>query len=450
MGSHSSKKGPFSRIPEYNLDHFGVITILFNPIKYRSRYEWYHRFDEHMSRSNVTLLTVECIFDCADELDLPQQKFEITSPNDSRHLQIRAPSVLWLKENLINIAVKRLPAFVEYIAWIDCDIEFERLDWAQITIHQLQRYSVVQLFDIAYFLGPGGKKDVLREDYSFAYAYRHDWQIDARRSPTCLFHPGYGWAMRRSVFENMGGLLEFAVLGSGDLHFAYALINRIDETIPHSVHDDYRSLARIWGQRVAQLVGNGSSVGYLPIHIWHYWHGSRENRGYFERWSILEEHQYSPLRDLEKNDYLGLIRLNADRRKTSANDAKRLSSFEKAIVAYFRSRDEDSLKKTTPSINDPNTKLSVSDTLPPSRTKDVDQASDEYHEYIPLENTRSGHVINQLNATSLTNTPQFYHLQSLNTDHPSGYHNQGFHSDYTHSARQNLASELASITEVSF
>ena len=89
--------------------------------------------------------------------------------------------------------------------------------------------------------------------------------------------------MRRSVFENMGGLLEFAVLGSGDLHFAYALINRIDETIPHGVQDDYRSLARIWGQRVAQLVGNGSSVGYLPIHIWHYWHGSRENRGYFER-----------------------------------------------------------------------------------------------------------------------------------------------------------------------
>lgn len=125
MGSHTSKNVPFSRIPKYNLDHFGVITILFNPMKYKSRYEWYHRFDEHMSRSNVTLLTVECIFDCADDIDLPQQKFEVTRPNDPRHLQIRAPSVLWLKENLINIAVKRLPTFVQYVAWIDCDIEFE-------------------------------------------------------------------------------------------------------------------------------------------------------------------------------------------------------------------------------------------------------------------------------------------------------------------------------------
>ena len=166
--------------------------------------------------------------------------------------------------------------------------------------------------------------------------------------------------------------------------------------------------------------------------------------------SILEEHQYSPLKDLEKNDYLGLIRLSAHRRKASADNAKRLSSFEKAIVAYFRARDEYSLKKTSPLINYPNTKSSLSNTLPPSRTKDVDQTSDEYHEYIPLENTRSGHVVNQMNTTSMTNTPHFYYHQPLDTDHPSGYHNHSFHNDYTHSARQNLASELASMTEVSF
>ena len=41
------------------------------------------------------------------------------------HLQITAPSVLWLKENLINIAVQRLSKDVEYIAWLDADIEFD-------------------------------------------------------------------------------------------------------------------------------------------------------------------------------------------------------------------------------------------------------------------------------------------------------------------------------------
>lgn len=126
MGTQTSKNRPRdTNIPKYELNNFAVITVLFNPIKYKSRYELYHKFDEHMTQSGVTLLTVECIYDCNDELGLPQQKFEITRANDPRHLQIKAPSILWLKENLINIAAKRLPSYIEYIAWLDADIEFE-------------------------------------------------------------------------------------------------------------------------------------------------------------------------------------------------------------------------------------------------------------------------------------------------------------------------------------
>src|ERR1700728_4437376 len=120
MGIRASKsRSSQNLIHKYDLNHFAVITVVFNPIKYRSRYELYHKFDEHMTRSGVTLLTVECIFEAAEELGLPRQKFEITRPNDPRHLQIKAPSVLWLKENLINVAAKRLPLYVEYIAWLD-------------------------------------------------------------------------------------------------------------------------------------------------------------------------------------------------------------------------------------------------------------------------------------------------------------------------------------------
>ena len=130
MGTQASRKHGSSwssniRVPKYDLNHFGVMTVIFNPVKYKSRYELYHKFDEHMTRSGVTLLTVECIFEASELMGLPRQKFELTRENDPRHLQIKAPSVLWLKENLINIAVRRLPAYVEYIAWLDADIEFE-------------------------------------------------------------------------------------------------------------------------------------------------------------------------------------------------------------------------------------------------------------------------------------------------------------------------------------
>lgn len=130
MGSQTSTEYPTThmsqlRVPKYDLNNLAVITVVFNPIKYKSRYELYHKFDEHMSRSGVTLLTIECIFECPEALGLPLQKFEITREKDPRHLQVKAPSVLWLKENLINIAVKRLPDYIEYVAWLDADIEFQ-------------------------------------------------------------------------------------------------------------------------------------------------------------------------------------------------------------------------------------------------------------------------------------------------------------------------------------
>ena len=78
-----------------------------------------------MSESGVFLLTVECIFESAPVFGLPRQVFEVTEAGNPRHLQLTAPSILWMKENLINIAVKHLPERIEYIAWIDTDIEFE-------------------------------------------------------------------------------------------------------------------------------------------------------------------------------------------------------------------------------------------------------------------------------------------------------------------------------------
>ena len=137
---------------------------------------------------------------------------------------------------------------------------------------------------MAHFLGPSGKNEVLRRDHSFAYSIKHNKPIDSRRYKEWYPHPGYAWAMRRTVFNSIGGLGDFSILGSGDLHFAYALLNRIEETFPTNLTEDYRRTAVAWGQRVARIAQEGYHVGYVPVNICHHWHGSRENRGYIERW----------------------------------------------------------------------------------------------------------------------------------------------------------------------
>jgi hypothetical protein len=58
--------------------------------------------------------------------------------------------------------------------------------------------------------------------------------------------------------------------------------------------------------------------------------------------AILEKHQFSPMNDLETNNSNGLVRL-ADRRDAAQPGViTRLAALERDIVAYFRSRHEDS------------------------------------------------------------------------------------------------------------
>ena len=148
----------------------------------------------------------------------------------------------------------------------------------------MQRYPIVQLFELSYFLGPAGKNEILRRDYSFAYSIRKNKAIDPTRYHEWYPHPGYAWAMRRSAFNLIGGLLDFCIIGSADLHFAFALLNRIEETLRPGLHPDYQTLAKTWGTRVAELAQNGANVGYVSTNLWHYWHGERNKRSYVKRW----------------------------------------------------------------------------------------------------------------------------------------------------------------------
>ncbi len=111
--------------PQYDLSRLGIVSVVFNPVRYRTRYERYFKFRDHMARSGVRLFTVECIFDSATRFGLPPQQFEVTRSDNPQHFQFVAPSVVWMKENLINLAVQRLPSHIDRVAWIDADIEFD-------------------------------------------------------------------------------------------------------------------------------------------------------------------------------------------------------------------------------------------------------------------------------------------------------------------------------------
>jgi len=289
-----------------------VVAVISNPCRFKSRYQLYREFEQRMLANPLVRLTTV-------ELAYGERPHEVT---DSRHIQLRTEHELWHKENLINIGISRLPSDAKYVAWIDADISFVRDDWAEETIHQLQHHQVIQLFSHAIDLGP--ERETLHVHRSFMYCY-HEKMSGSKTY--CHWHPGYAWAARRETLNQLGGLMDHAILGSGDHQMATALIGKGKGSIHHGVTDTYKARCAAWEARATQHVRK--DVGYVPGTILHYWHGRKKDRRYRERWDVLTENQFCPDRDVWK-DSQGLWRLNPD--SIGLRDG---------IRAYFRARAED-------------------------------------------------------------------------------------------------------------
>jgi len=104
-----------------------------------------------------------------------------------------------------------------------------------------------------------------------------------------LWHPGFAWAITRKAFEKIGGLYDLSILGSGDHNMALCLIGKGIQSINDNTTDDYKNSIKNYEKNCINL-----RLGYIPGVIRHYFHGSKQNRKYNERWQILVNNKYEP------------------------------------------------------------------------------------------------------------------------------------------------------------
>lgn len=300
-----------------------VVTCISNPIRFSSRYKLYKQFEKYIqSFENVELFTIEQAFG-----DRP---FEITQADNPNHVQVRSLHELWHKENMLNLLVQRLPQDWEYMAWIDADVSFARPDWVQETLHQLQHYQVVQMFSVATDLGP--KYEPLKTHNGFCYSYHNQGITPAWDKGYNSWHPGFAWAINRGAFDAVGGLIDWAILGSGDRHMSLALIGKVETSFFKDMWNAcpvYATMLKEWQARAEKYIQR--DIGYVDGLLLHYWHGKKKDRGYSDRWKIITENKYNPLKDI-KRDWQGLFQLG------DTNLGLR-----EGIRGYFRSRNEDSI-----------------------------------------------------------------------------------------------------------
>lgn len=291
-----------------------IVLPYFNHSGFQRRRELFVQFVRRMK--NVPCIKI-VVSECVGPTPLPSMSGVF------RHFKFQTNTTTWLKENLVNCAVRKLQADWKYMAWIDADISFLNKHWVKETLDQLQKSDIVQMFQTVINLGSNG--ECIKMDKSFAYMFKDSGTPLVKNDRYGFWHPGYAWACTHKAWKRIGGLLDWAILGSGDRHMAYSFVGQVLDSAPGNIHPNYRSMLCEY-----QIACKGLSIDYVRGTILHHWHGSIKNRRYRERWIILTNHKYDPILDVGFQKSTGIIVL------TEAG--KRMT---KDLEEYFTSRQED-------------------------------------------------------------------------------------------------------------
>ncbi len=320
---HPDTHRPWSKWSEDQTLH--IVAPYINPFRWRTRRELFNDFLRHMRNTpNVVLYPVEVAFG-----DRP---FEVTGEHEN-DIQLRTTHEMWLKERCINLGAARFPPGYKYGGYVDGDFNFTRHDWALEAIQMLQHHEFVQLFSS--YTDLTGETETswrghrpYRLSSSFAWNYLHPdeflhMRLELRRKNLALsddsyyapmapskefpfgFPPGAtggGWAWRRSAFNTVGGMLDICILGSGDWHQAFGLIEAINVAAEMKrCTKPYVNAVLQWQSRASKLTRN---IGCVDQHAVHHFHGSKSRRAYGERWHILRKHSFDPATDLTPDDQM--------------------------------------------------------------------------------------------------------------------------------------------------
>jgi hypothetical protein len=310
-------------------DTLHIVTAINNPLRWQSR----HRLAraailDWLKEPNVCVTIVEVAHGDRDHgLD------DLTKDDRVTHIDVRAKTLAWSKENCLNIGIASLPYGARYVGTFDADVHWRVPGWASQIVHALQLYPVVQPWKTAYDLGPNDEH--LQAHTSFASVFHGGKPVIRKQIASWNYyggkyefpHPGYAWAWTREAIDGIGGLFELGGMGSGDHHMALGLVGQAGHSMPEGTGDVYREAVKLWEKRAVETVNY--KVGYVPLTIEHKWHGDKKKRGYLTRWGIFIEHQFDPFTDLKRNSF-GVLEFSGNK-----------PELERMFDNYLRSRQED-------------------------------------------------------------------------------------------------------------
>jgi len=345
------------------------ITTFFNPVGYKNKKENYNKFRESSKKQGLKLLAVELVFD--------DNSFELVNSDAERIIQIRTKkeNILWQKEALLNIGLKKLPKNCDKVVWIDCDIIFENNDWVNKTSELLDQYCVVQPYSYSIKMCEGITKikdhtkipfglEEMKYFHGIAYGVSQKG-YGSLKEYIEHGHVGFVWAIRKKILDKIG-FYDSAITGSGDLIMAGSFFNSQINYFKKKFSTKMIKHLENWSEKMSKEVKG--SVYYIDGYIYHLWHGETNDRKYDLRHSILKDNNFDPNIDITKDKngiwewsnnnisiYKSLNRYFLERKEDNAfinnNESINIStSFDNNFIKYFFSMANSILKNSNRKI----------------------------------------------------------------------------------------------------
>lgn len=219
-------------------------------------------------------------------------------------------SLIFFKENLWNLAARKSSG--DNLIFLDADTYYKNDNWVTAVDNELKEFDVIQPFDDAMWQEQNG---------SVGHKIRKSWMSSQVQNIAPIHarnHCGFGFAMRRTLFDSIGGFYDRACIGHGDAMFCVAFTR--DQHVYHFIEACHRAIQSVaagtpdpeigrtiminakqylcpsYMQYRARCQNQHAGVGYLPGYtILHRWHGDDSNRRYEDRLTLVDWDGDSPV-----------------------------------------------------------------------------------------------------------------------------------------------------------
>lgn len=209
-----------------------------------------------------------------------------------KQFEVSEDYVLWQKEGIWNACVQFVPAKYQKLIFLDTDIWCSDPKWMRKISASLDRYKAVHPMSHVY----AADKDGRCKPEGFPSVVKQGLE------PPMQSHPGYGWAVQRSLFNEGINFFDMTVSGNGDWFMAYALLSNrpLQTLVMHNKHPDPIAPPCIldayekWLKSFQAWLGGLKNVGYVEAHVFHEYHGTKKDRQYTTRRKMMagfEEHE---------------------------------------------------------------------------------------------------------------------------------------------------------------